>query len=191
MARVLQLGAILLLAAASGPAQQKGVAAPSEAPRGRGDAPAPKRGGPRGPAARPPLRMNNPGNRAARLYTASPEQRERVLEKLPPAAQERARKQLQAFDQLPEDQRRMLVRRAERLASLPPGRQREVTRSFQAFQRLPPERKQAVRQTLRRLQAVPEADRPDVLNSDQFKNRFSPEEQKMIQDLSEIILPEF
>jgi len=36
---------------------------------------------------------------------------------------------------------------------------------------------------------MPEARRVMVINSDQFKNSFSREEQKMIADLSEVMLP--
>src|SRR5690242_18761710 len=72
-------------------------------------APPPERGGARrgGPIEAPkevPRRLANPANPVARLYRASPEERERALEKLPPAQQERFRRNLQWFDSLPKRQ---------------------------------------------------------------------------------------
>src|SRR5262249_22621991 len=91
--------ATLLLAAlvpAAGLCEQKAVKPPPP-PRNdvlpRGGA----RGGPRSaggvlPKAGP--RLTNPGSLAARLYKASPQERERALEKLPAAQQENIRKNL-------------------------------------------------------------------------------------------------
>jgi len=60
---------------------------------------------------------------------------------------------------------------------------------MQAVNQLPPERRQMVVGALRRLQSMSDQQRANVLNSQQFRNRFSPGEQKMIGDLSEVMLP--
>jgi len=178
----------LVTANASFGADQKGG---TPKPSSRALAPArPKaEGAPKGGRASPPVRVTNPGSLAARLYQMTPEQRERVLEKLPPAQQDRARKTLEAFDKLPKEQQQQRILQAERLASLPPEQEREVRQSVQSFQKLPPERKQAVRQALGRLQNMTPERRDQVVNSEQFKSLFSPDEQTIIHNLSEIVMP--
>src|SRR3981081_4644901 len=122
MTRVLQIAGVLWLSAALAlGADQKG-GTPKAPPRNT--APGPKNegaarneGAVKGARGNPPLRLTSPGNLAARLYQATPEQRERVLEKLPQARQEQARKQLEWFDRLPKPQQQVVLQRAERLAS--------------------------------------------------------------------------
>jgi hypothetical protein len=134
-------------------------------------------------------RLVNPASPAARLFQASPEERERAIEKFPQARQDAIRKNLEWFDRLPKAQQEVVLRRAERLANLPPDKQRAFQQQMRAFQQLPPERRQAVQMALRRLQPMTDQERTNVLGSDQFRNRFSPDEQKIISDLSEIMPP--
>ncbi|HYW43399.1 MAG TPA: DUF3106 domain-containing protein [Bryobacteraceae bacterium] len=199
MTRVFQFGGLLWLVAAVGfGADQRGTpkappphaAAPAgpKAPNGKG---VPKGGGAQKGGAQTALRLANPGNLAVRLYQATPEQRERVIEKLPPARQEQARKQLEWFDSLPKEQQARVLQSAQRLASLSPERQREIAQSRQVFLQLPQDRRLAIRGALNRLQNMTPEQRNQVVNSNPFKTRFSPEEQKIIQDFSDIVMPEF
>jgi hypothetical protein len=134
-------------------------------------------------------RLTNPGNPVTRLYRASPQERERALEKLPPAMQDRFRQNLKWFDSLPKAQQEIVVQRSERFAALPPEKRRQFLLQMRALNQLPVERRRPLVQMLRRLQMMPDADRNSVLNSEEFKTRFSPEEQKMVLDLSEVMLP--
>jgi hypothetical protein len=189
MKRILQFGGVLWLAAGLGlAADQKGGGAPKTPPPAR--APKNEGGAPKGGrAVNPPLRMSNPNALAPRLYQMKPEERERVIEKLPPARQEQLRRNLAYFDSLPKQQQQILIQRAERLASMPPEREREVRQSFQAFQKLEPDRKKMIQGALVRMQNLTDEQRTQLTNSDAFKNRFSPEEQKIIQDLADIMMP--
>ncbi len=186
MIRTLQLAGLVLLTAFCGSAAQGG---------GRGKVPAAPRRNPgagvlpRRAAPKAGPRFTNPANPVARLFRATPDQRDRVLEKLPLPQQERARQLLAWYDHLPKIQQQIVLERQERWDSLPLERRREVQRSIRALQALAPERRQAVNQAFRRLQTLPEEQRSEELNSDTFKSRFSPEEQKIVLDLSEIILP--
>lgn len=149
--------------------------------------PAPKPAPPKQPAIGPPL--SNPASPAARLYRATPEQRERALEKLPQKMQEQLRIQLDAFDALPKDQQEVQIRRAERFAALGPKRQGEIRQQMVQWQKLPPDRRGAVSLALRRLAVMPETDRQKVISSEDFKSRFSENERKIVADLSEVMLP--
>src|SRR4051812_26164667 len=101
--------ALLLAAPAVFAADQKDAARPM-VPRGIPE------GGPKGPKVGPAL--SNPGSPVARLYRATPEERERALEKLPARMQEQFRQQLARFDAMPKAQQEVLIKRAERFASL-------------------------------------------------------------------------
>src|SRR5689334_20273468 len=105
MKLALQIGLMLSLAAANGLCDQGGTprpgfVRPNAAPR----QPLPKAG--------PPLA--NPISPVVRLYQATPEQRERALEKLPPRQQEQLRKELERFDNLPDEQKQRRIEQAER-----------------------------------------------------------------------------
>jgi hypothetical protein len=192
MMRLLQIGGVLWLAAWSLAADQKG-GAPKQAPRNAPEAKtvAPKNGAaPKGGGrVNPPIRMTNPGSMAAKLYRMTPEERERVVEKLPPARQEQLRKNLAYFDGLPKPEQERLIKGAERLANMTPEREREIRQSYQSFGQLPPPRKQAIQQALNTLKAMPDEQRKQVMESDQFKSRFSSDEQKIIRDISDIVMP--
>src|SRR5206468_2523487 len=66
------------------------------------------KGGAKGGKLGPPV--VNPNNPLFRLYTATPEQRERALEKLNPRLQEGILKQLEAFDRMPKEMQDATIR---------------------------------------------------------------------------------
>ena len=186
MIRVLQVGGLLWLAAASGLCDQRRPAKEPLTVRPPATGPnALRKGGAK--AAGP--RITNPASPAARLYQMSPEERERALEKLPDPRREAIRKQLEYFDSLPKEQQQVMLGRTERFAALPPEKRRAFMQQMQALNQLPQERRQLVGGALRRLQSMSDLERANVLNSQQFRNRFSPQEQKIIADLSEVLLP--
>ncbi len=188
MLRVFQFGLIAAALAGIAVCEQKSAARaprpaasrPAPPPRPRSIPKAEQRAGPR---------LSNPANPVSRLYRASPEERERALEKLPLPMQDRFRQNLTWFDGLPKGQQDIVVRRSERFAALTPEQRREFLTQMKVLNQMPPERRRPVVQALRRLQMMPDADRAVVLDSEQFKSRFSPEEQRMIMDLSTVMLP--
>ncbi len=150
---------------------------------------------PRTPAARipvnpgPPARLVNPASPAARLMLATPAQRQRALEKLPPEQQERIRKQLEWFDALPKAQQDLQIRRLQLFASLPPEKRLVIREQMKVFAAMPPDRKAQVRRAWQMLESLPPAQRERRMNSDAFRSRFSTDEQKLIADLCEAWLP--
>jgi hypothetical protein len=177
-------GALLLVAASGVCADQKGKAAP--APKGgaaRMPAPrnaaktegTPKKGGPG---------INNPLNLVQRLGQMTPEQRERILEQLPPDKQAQLRQKLEQFDKLPPARKELAARQLQSLNALPPEKQRIVTQSIAAANHLPADRKRPVFRELRSLLNLSEEDRATRLASDDFKKNYSPEEQKILNDLA-------
>jgi hypothetical protein len=188
MLRIFQVGGVLLVAAVAGVcADQAKAVKPPPPPKKE----APFRGGPRGGGAGVPKGppIVSPASPAARLYQASPGDRDRVIERLPAAQQVRVRKQLAYFDGLSKPDQQMMIERTERFNAFTPEKRQAFNLQMQNMNHLMPDRQRAVRQALRRLEVMPEARRVMVLNSDVFKNSFSPEEQKIIADLSEVMLP--
>ena len=176
---------LLLLAAVplSAQAQPK---PPKNQPRVTGKIPAPKTL-PKNPdgTPKPGPRLGAPGNPVERLMAMPPEQRERVLEKLPPKQQANLRERLDRFDKLPASERQRLNQMWATFSALPPEKQASVTRQMQAFNAMPDARRQELRPVLQRLRSMPEERRTKLLNSDEFKSRFSPSEWEMLSEISQ------
>ena len=137
MTRAVQIGAILLVAAASGVSDQKGGGKPAAAPSpraARSNNPAPsnpaveKGAGRRGAAGN---RLPRPlGNPVQRLMAMTPEQRERVLEKLPARQQANIRQRLENFDKLPPAEKTRRLQLFQEFSNLPPEKQEKLRRHF-------------------------------------------------------------
>ena len=142
------------------------------------------------PGNRPaPTPLINPGNLVTRLYKASPEERERALEKLPPNMQEQFRNQLRRFDSLTPAQQQMQLKWVERYSALPKAQQDAFKLQWQALGKMTPEERRPIAAALRRLEGMPDEQRRKLLDSEEFKSRFTAEELKMISDISVVMLP--
>jgi hypothetical protein len=196
--RTFQIGGLLLLAATSGFPEQKGGSKPPKAAPPRAEAGKPnnpktnaqfRNGGPANPGARPAAggpRLPNPlGNPVQRLMAMPPEQRERVLEKLPPQQQANLRQRLEEFDKLPPAEKERRLQLLQSFSSLPPEKQQILARQLPAFNALPEDRRKVLRTELVQLWRMPESERPARLNSEGFKSQFSPSEWQMLSDISQ------
>jgi hypothetical protein len=137
-------------------------------------------GGGRGPG---PRRLMNPTSVAARLMLATPDQRQQILQKLPPGRREQLQRQLQWFDSLSKDEQAIQIRRIERFANLPAENRELVRKQMLALNQLPPGRRLLVRRALQTLQELPERQRANRMQSRAFQLRFTDEERKIITDL--------
>jgi hypothetical protein len=171
MKGLLQAGATLLLIAAAVLGAQKDESSPRPAPR---NGPAKNPEAPKGGGA---PRLGAPGNPVERLMAMSPEQRERVLEKLPASQQANLRQRLERFDKLPPAERARLNQMWSTFNNLPPEKQ--------AIPALPDERRQALAPVLQRLRRMPEDERHALLGSEEFKSKFSVSEWQMLSDISQ------
>lgn len=142
--------------------------------------------GPR--VVRPPLRP--PGKTVLdRLEKMSPEQRERVLSKLPPERRKKVEEGLERFHQLPPSEQERLRNRLERFDQLPPERQAAARRLFARFNQLPEERRQLLREEFQLLRKLEDQDRRARINSDEIRSRFTLAEQQLLQDFSNLLVP--
>jgi hypothetical protein len=184
MKRSLQFGLLLLTGASLAGAQKTEAAHPAPSPRNGGG---PPKGFPKGEMAKrpgaPKMNVPNPGP-VERLLAMPPEQRERVLEKLPASEQERLRRRFEQFDRRPPEERARLLNQWRQIASLTPERRELLSKQMQAFNELPEDRARAVRRALNQLSRLSPEEREARMASDGFKNGFSASEQQMISDIA-------
>ncbi len=142
--------------------------------------------GPR--VARPPLRP--PGKTVLeRLEKMTPEQRNRVLSKLPPERRKKVEEGLERFHQLPPSEQAQLRNRLERFDQLPPERQAAARRLFARFNQLPEDRRQLLGEEFRLLRNLDDPDRRARINSDEVRSRFTLAEQQLLQDFVGLLVP--
>jgi hypothetical protein len=121
-----------------------------------------------------------------RLEGMSPDERQRLLEKLPPERRQRIEERLRKYESLTPEQRQRLREQFERFQQLPPERQQAVRQLFQRFSQLPEDRRRAVRRGVWELQMLDPARRQIRMDRPGFQSRYSPEERQMIRELLEI-----
>jgi hypothetical protein len=174
---VWQFGLVLLVLAGASPL-------PAQALHPGG---APKKAAPKGEMKKGlgPNRLNAPNGAIERLLAMPPEQRDRVLEKLPPAQQANFRRRFEQFDRRPPEERARLLKLWERMESLTPERREVLTRQMQAFNAVADERRLVLRRALNQLSRLTPEERAERLASPPFKRRFSATELQMLSDLAE------
>ncbi len=190
MNRFLQIAGALLAGALFASGAQRN--APKAAPPHIAAKPAPRSNIPRAsaPGAKPQRApVIHPGSLAARLYKANPQQREMLLEKLPPDRQAQLRKNLEWFDHLNKQQQAVEIKYINHYAGLSPQKRALVNQQMAALAHLPPARGEDVRYALNLLQGMNKKERESIIKSDGFRSHYSPDEQKIISDLLENMLP--
>jgi hypothetical protein len=193
MSRLLQIGSLVLLAAGASfgrkqttpkpsPQQQNAVKAAAKEKSAQ-----PNKGGiPKQPIPKGGARMVNPESPAARLYRMTPEERDRVIEKLPnPRQRERVRNELALFDALPKDAQELQLRRLDRFARLSPEKKAEVGALLNEFRELPPPRRVVVQRALYELQQMNDQQRENTLHRPRFQARFSADELRIVNGLAD------
>lgn len=139
---------------------------------------------PAGPRAGRPL---GPGPAVMdRIERMTPEERRRVLDRLPPERRKLVEERLKQFSQLPPEERARLRRRLDRFAQLPPQQQEAARMLFGRFNRLPEARRNLLAGEFQRLRQMEEAGRRARINSDEFRSKYTQAEQQLLQDLSKL-----
>ena len=121
-----------------------------------------------------------------RLENMRPEQRQRLLENLPPARRKRLEQRLAAYEALPPAERERLRRQYDTFRSLTPEQKQAARRLFRRFTELPPARRQVLRQEGLRLGRMPWKQRQARMSSPDFQSRYSPEERQILRAIAAI-----
>jgi hypothetical protein len=154
-----------------------------------------RRGGMNQPPARSPGARQEKSPKAAKtpideFQTMSPQDRQKALDRMPPAQRQKLEERLQKFNQLPPEQQRTLKGMYNRLHELPLGRQDAVRKSVNRFSEQPPERRDAIRHELKSIGELPQQDRTARMASPEFRSKFNHKEQDIIRDMSELLPPD-
>jgi hypothetical protein len=142
----------------------------------------------RAPGKRPPAKR--PPAIVERWNRLTPEERQRMLQRLPPGRREQLESRLERYNNLPKDEKEQLGQRFQAFQQLPSGKQEQARRLFRRFTALPEERRPVVREEFDNLRSMTDGDRRARINSEEFRNKYTLAEQQLLQDFSAVIAPE-
>lgn len=131
-------------------------------------------------------RQAKKGQMIDKFSEMSPEERRRVLDKLPPERRKRVEENLKDYQNLSPDQKERL----QRFQDLPPEKQRAARKVFRDMNGLPQDRKVEVRRELVRLRRMTPEDRETRYKSEEFRGRFSADERKILEEMTGLFPPE-
>jgi hypothetical protein len=143
-----------------------------------------------GRQGKPPKVSRNGKTPIDEFMRMSPEERQKALDRLPPAQRRRFQERLQRFNQLPPQQQQTLRNMYGRLNQLPPERQQVVRKSLNQFCQQPQDRRQAMRQELKSIAPLGPEDREARMTSPEFRGKFSEKERGIIRDMSDLVPPQ-
>jgi hypothetical protein len=135
----------------------------------------------------PPAKPPAPAKSALeRMSTMTPEQRRRVLDKLPPERQKVVMDRLENYQKLPPAERQRLNDQYQLFRQLPPERQDEMRRLFRKFNNLPEDRKAAMQQEFQNIRGLPEAERRARLRSEEFRMKYTVPERRLLSEMADV-----
>jgi hypothetical protein len=117
------------------------------------------------PIARPKAPPQIPDAQINLLMNMTPEEREKLLSRVPP------------------DRRESISQRLQRLDQLPPEQKAQLNWRFQEFQKLSPLRQRAIRAEMQTLKDLRQPQRRLRIQSPEFREQYSPEEIRLMKDV--------
>ncbi len=135
-----------------------------------------------GKAAKAPVKST-----LERLSAMTPEQRRRVLDKLPPERQKVVIERLENYEKLPPAERQRLNDQYRVFRKLPPERQDEMRRLFRRFNNLPEDRKSIMQQDFQNLRGLPEPERRARMRSEEFRMKYTVPERRLLSEMADLV----
>lgn len=140
-------------------------------------------------AAQPKVVLRPKGRPAARIgqlekfSRMTPDERKRVIEKLPPERQKQIERNVESYNKLSDSEKRNLLGQLEHFNSLPAADQQRARRLLREVNQMSTERRTEVRREMARLRRMTEEGRKARLESEDFKGKYSSDERRVIGDL--------
>lgn len=125
-------------------------------------------------------RMERRQMEVERLERMTPEQRQRVLDRLPPERRERVERGIENLRNMSEEDRARL----REFRNQSPERREAMRKNLQRMQELPPPRRRAVRDEIQSLRDMSPEARAAHLDSEAFRKRFNQRERDLLSDVS-------
>jgi hypothetical protein len=119
-----------------------------------------------------------------RLNRMPEQERQKLLDKLPPKRREMMERRLARYNQMPARGRERLKQEFDQFEGLPPEKKARVRELFRSFRDLPEDRRASVRRSYQSLRGLSEEERNRRLASEEFRSNFNEREQGLIQELS-------
>jgi predicted Fe-S protein YdhL (DUF1289 family) len=113
----------------------------------------------------------------------SPEERQRVLNNLPPDRRKRFEEKFETYNSLSPAEKQKLRQQYNAFRQLPPARQEMLRKLYKEFEQLPPARREQLRGEVQRLGRMSPADRRSRLSSPDFRTKYTLSEQRLMEGL--------
>ena len=136
-------------------------------------------------------RVSRGGNPFERLNKMTPEQRQRMLDRLPPDRRAKAQERLDRFERMSPEERERLAGQYETFQRLTPQQQEVYRRAFRRFSSMPEDRQKAIRAEYDRLKQLSADERKSRFESDEFRKSFNKQEQMFLGRIAELNSPPF
>jgi predicted Fe-S protein YdhL (DUF1289 family) len=117
----------------------------------------------------------------------SPEERQKLLSKLPPDRRKKFEDQLNQYQNMTPEQRQDMRSRLQMFNQLPPEKQTQARRVWGQYGKLPADRQPLLRNEFENLRSMPEAERNARVNSDEFRSKYNAGEQNILRDFSGLL----
>jgi len=133
--------------------------------------------------ARPQPAPKNPVREIQKLQHMSPEERQRVLQSLPPERRKKVEERLEQYSKMSPQEQQRLKQDLEMFQQLPPERQNAVRKLYSDFQKFPPDRQKAIKKEFKKLRSMREAERKSVMSSEEFQKKYNRSEQDFLNQM--------
>jgi hypothetical protein len=124
-----------------------------------------------------------------RISRMAPEDRQRLLSRLPADRRRRMEANLRRLESMPPERRDMIAQRLRQFEQMTPERQDRLRSLTREMSNLPQDRRSLLRQEFVRLQRMSDEDRLDYVESPRFRDRFSERERELLVDLADTAPP--
>lgn len=136
--------------------------------------------------AQQPRRKSAPPARLGieRLNRMPKQERDRLLEKLPPERRQAMERRLERLDRMSPAAKQRLSTEFDQFQQLSPDHQARVRQLYRSFSDLPEDRRGPVRRAYQQLRQLPPEARERRLSSERFRSRFDDGERHLLEELS-------
>lgn len=122
-----------------------------------------------------------------RLLRMSPEERGKLLERLPPWRRKRLEERLERYNRLSPQERQHMAERYETFRKMSPREQAELRDVYRRLSELPPPRRLELRWQARRLSMMRPERRQARMSSAWFARRYAAAERELIADILRVL----
>ena len=126
-------------------------------------------------------------NSLDRIRNLTPQERKRMVDRLPADKQKAFQERLERFQHLSPQEQEKLAQQYEQFQQLPSEKRDAVRRVYRRFNEQPEERQAVLREEMQTLRGLGDEERRSRMNGDEFRNKYTSHEQQLLMDMSKAI----